>query len=179
MNMTSSPILYSLQHHALQTWFIAISVSLLLSTYDYLNLHIHAVSPTLSTTTSSSSFPTNKQLYTTTLLDLCDILIPGSAVGWMPASSVTVGVTSSISSIIAGTQIWGRVQKEAREKEIRKRVARKVRFEGVDEKAEKVELKDLGKSEIVKENVKSTVVDSSNIQSGTANGSTKKRSKRA
>jgi hypothetical protein len=161
MNITNSAFLTSLQHHALQIWFFAISVSLLLTFYDFLCSHT-----------------SKKQLYTSLVIDCCDILIPGSAVGWIPVSSVTVGIASSISSVIVGQQIWQRVQKTARETEKQKRekAARKVRFgvgtKEVDEVNEKVETEKKGNG-VVNGSVKALV-----NAVGDGNGSVKKRAKK-
>lgn len=178
MTLTTSPFLTSLQHHALQIWFFAISVSLLLTFYDLLSSHT-----------------SKKQLYTALLIDSCDILIPGSAVGWIPVSSVTVGVASSISSVIVGQQIWGRVQKQAREAEQKRKekAARKVRF-GVGTKegeAEKEELEDKIHAEKVEAekrkvngNGNGNGVVNGSVKAlvnatGDGNGSVKKRAKKA
>jgi hypothetical protein len=153
MNITTSPFLTSLQHHALQVWFFAISVSLLLTFYDALCHHTP-----------------KKQLYTSLIIDSCDLLIPGSAVSWIPVSSVTVGIASSISSVIVGQQIWARVQKQSRET-----AARKVRFDAgtkeVEEKSEGTEKMGNG---VVGGSVKASV-----SAVGDGNGSVKKRGKKA
>ncbi|KAI5194391.1 hypothetical protein E4T38_09605, partial [Aureobasidium subglaciale] len=150
MGITASPFLNALQHHALQVWFFAISVSLLLTFYDFLTIRSVTSSPTTKT-----------QLSTSLLLDACDILIPGSAVGWISASSVTVGIASSISSVIAGKQIWNRVQKESREMQARRkeRMSRKVRFgagtkASDDEKEEMMEAEKKGSNSVVNGSVK-------------------------
>jgi hypothetical protein len=161
MNITTSPFLTSLQHHALQVWFFAISASLLLTFYDALCLHTP-----------------KKQLYTSLIIDSCDILIPGSAVGWIPVSSVTVGIASSISSVIVGQQIWSRVQKQNREVEQKKRekAARKVRFDAGTKNVEE-------KSEVTEEKKGNGVVGGS-VKAlvnavGDGNGGVKKRGKKA
>ncbi|KAG9585140.1 hypothetical protein KCU77_g9611, partial [Aureobasidium melanogenum] len=169
MNITHSPFLVSLQHHALQIWFFAISVSFVLTCYELLCF--------------STSSATKPQLYNNIIIDCCDILIPGSAVNWIPVSSVTVGIASSISSVIVGKQIWERVQMEAHQKEQRKRekAARKVRFDAGtklsgDEKEEagKNEDKKAGSNGVVNGSVKALV-----NAVGDGNGSVKKRSKQA
>ena len=166
MTLTTSSFLTSLQHHALQIWFLAISVSLLLTTYDVLCSH----SP-------------RRELYTSLLIDSCDILIPGSAVGWLPASSVTVGVASSISSVIVGRQIWRRVQRENAEKvrRERERKGRKVRFgEGTKGVEEKEEVKEEGGEKKVNGNgVVNGSVKALVNATGDGNGSVKKRAKKA
>lgn len=168
MNVTNSELLVALQHHALQIWFFAISVSLLLSCYDLLFI-----------STSSTAKTT---LYTNTVIDCCDILIPGSAVGWIPVSPVSVGVASSISSIIVMRSIWERVQKDAYQNEQRKRekANRKVRFEDgtKEETQENNELKlngeKKGSNGIVNGSVKALV---NTVGDGT--NSIKKRSKQS
>ncbi|KAG9823101.1 hypothetical protein KCU98_g16768, partial [Aureobasidium melanogenum] len=169
MNITNSSFLVSLQHHALQIWFFAISVSFVLTSYELLCF--------------STSSATKPQLYTNLVIDCCDILIPGSAVNWIPVSSVAVGVASSISSLIVGKQIWERVQTEAQLKEQRKRdkAARKVRFdagtkasEDEKEEVEKSEDKRGGSNGVVNGSVKALV-----NAVGDGNGSVKKRSKQA
>ncbi|KAI4824828.1 hypothetical protein E4T44_10043 [Aureobasidium sp. EXF-8845] len=160
MNITTSTFLTSLQHHALQVWFFAISVSLLLTFYDALCLHTP-----------------KRQLYTSLIIDACDLLIPGSAVDWIPVSSVTVGIASSISSIIVGQQIWARVQKQSRETEQKKRekAARKVRFDaGTKEEEEKSEVTEKMGNGVVGGSVKALV-----SAVGDGNGSVKKRGKKA
>jgi cytoskeletal protein RodZ len=56
------------------------------------------------------------RLYKTLLLDSCDIFIPGSAVGWIDASTVTVGIASCISSLISLDEMWKRVQNSQSQK---------------------------------------------------------------
>jgi hypothetical protein len=169
MNITHSPFLVSLQHHALQIWFFAISVSFLLTCYEFL--------------TFSTSSATKPQLYTNLVIDCCDILIPGSAVNWIPASPLTVGIASSISSLIVGKQIWERVQMEARQKEQRKRekAARKVRFDA-GTKASGEEKEEAGKNEEMKGGSNGVVNGSVKAlvnAVGDGNGNVKKRSKQA
>ncbi|THW89380.1 hypothetical protein D6D15_05290 [Aureobasidium pullulans] len=160
--------MFSLQHHALQVWFFAISTSLLLTTHDYLSRN-------MSSATLASDL----------VLDCCDILIPGSAVGWIPVDSVTVGIASSISSIIAGQQIWARVQKEAKDKEMRKREKsmRKVRFEKGTKVSEEEEEEELNEKEGKEEEASNGVVDGSvkvlANAAGGGNGGVKKRLKKA
>ncbi|KIW52313.1 hypothetical protein, variant [Exophiala xenobiotica] len=41
--------------------------------------------------------------------DVCDMLIPGDIVGWMPLGPVPVGIAGSISAVLGGSDIWARV----------------------------------------------------------------------
>lgn len=45
--------------------------------------------------------------------DACDLLIPGSIIGWIAISSTTVGMTSVVSTVLPSMDIWERVQKNA------------------------------------------------------------------
>lgn len=44
------------------------------------------------------------------VIDGCDLFIPGSATGWIAVSSAHVGMASAVSSVLAGMDIWDRVQ---------------------------------------------------------------------
>jgi len=166
MGITTSSFLTALQHHALQVWFLAISTSLVLTTHDYLCQNTESA-------ILASSF----------VLDCCDILIPGSAVGWIAVDAVTVGIASCISSVIAGQQIWVRVQKEAKEKEMRKKEKsmRKVRFDkGTKVSEEEREgLSEKGGKEEASNGVVDGSVKALANAVGDGNGGVKKRSKKA
>jgi hypothetical protein len=49
-------------------------------------------------------------LLTQLVVDGADLFIPGSAVGWIAAGPVVVGMASTVSTSITGAQIWRRVQ---------------------------------------------------------------------
>ena len=87
-------------------------------------------------------------------------------------------MASSISSVIVGQQIWGRVQKGAREVERKRRekAARKVRF-GVG-------TKEVDEKEVMGEKVNGNGVVNGSVKAlvnatGDGNGSVKKRAKKA
>jgi hypothetical protein len=44
-------------------------------------------------------------------VDCCDIFIPGFTTGWLAVSSGTVGILGMISTVLASTDIWERVQR--------------------------------------------------------------------
>jgi hypothetical protein len=44
------------------------------------------------------------------IIDSCDLFIPGSTTTWMVVSSASVGVLSVVSTVLAATDIWTRVQ---------------------------------------------------------------------
>ncbi|KAG9228174.1 peroxisomal biogenesis factor 11 [Amylocarpus encephaloides] len=44
------------------------------------------------------------------VVDGCDLFVPGPSTGWLVVSSTKVGVLMTVSSVVAGTDIWERVQ---------------------------------------------------------------------
>jgi hypothetical protein len=44
------------------------------------------------------------------VIDGCDLFIPGSTTGWMVVSTANVGLLSVVSTVLAATDIWIRVQ---------------------------------------------------------------------
>jgi hypothetical protein len=44
------------------------------------------------------------------VVDGCDFFIPGSTTGWMVVSTANVGMLSVVSTVLAATDIWTRVQ---------------------------------------------------------------------
>ena len=46
------------------------------------------------------------------VIDGCDLFIPGSATGWMATSQSNVGMLSVASTLLAGSDIWARVNGE-------------------------------------------------------------------
>jgi hypothetical protein len=43
------------------------------------------------------------------IVNLCDLTIPGSRLGWIQVNLTTVALATSVSSVIAGQDIWNRV----------------------------------------------------------------------
>ena len=50
-----------------------------------------------------------RSLYRQLVMDICDALIPGAAVGWLSLDPVTVGVAGTISALVGGSDAWARV----------------------------------------------------------------------
>lgn len=44
------------------------------------------------------------------VVDSCDLLIPGTFLGWLQASDLTIGVTMVVSTLVSGRDIWVRAQ---------------------------------------------------------------------
>lgn len=118
MGVTAYPWASALQVEANKFWFYGISFSILLCLYQI------SYSPTpkppqpvkqddkkpgqdgavVPTAVRSSLLP---QL----TVDCLDILAPGAALGWIPASPLVVGLAYTVSSAIAARPIWQRVQR--------------------------------------------------------------------
>lgn len=96
---------------------------------------------------------------------------------------MTVGIASSISSLIVGKQVWDRVQLEARQKEQRRKekAARKVRFDTGTKLSgdEKEEMQENGEKKGGSNGVVNGSVKALANAVGDGNGSVKKRSKQA
>ncbi|EXJ58518.1 hypothetical protein A1O7_05944 [Cladophialophora yegresii CBS 114405] len=50
-----------------------------------------------------------RSTYRQLVIDGCDLLIPGAAVGWLALDPITVGVAGSISALVGGSEAWARV----------------------------------------------------------------------
>jgi hypothetical protein len=56
-----------------------------------------------------------RKVWKNLVIDTCDIFIPGFITGWYVLSSRTVGALSVVSSVLAGLDIWERVQRSLRD----------------------------------------------------------------
>ena len=115
----------AVQLEANRCWFYALIASILVTVYNLMELYFSLAVGTATTENQSgakkaatSADPTNdippSRLLTDLAIDCCDIVLPGTAVGWIPASQFVVGSCQSISSILAGRRIWDRVNARAR-----------------------------------------------------------------
>lgn len=130
MGITTYDWATQLQQEALKCWFYGISWSILLSVYQLLTVFFSepaAVQPVNAKSNekeTSEKQPAARQkpsvtardpalrskIYTQLMIDGCDIFLPGAAVGWIPVDQVFVGTCQTISSALAGRQVWDRVQ---------------------------------------------------------------------
>ena len=58
---------------------------------------------------------TYSKIFVQLAIDCCDLIIPAVGLGWVSLDVVFVGVAGSISSMLAGQEIWNRVQSAASE----------------------------------------------------------------
>ncbi|CZT25045.1 uncharacterized protein RCC_10773 [Ramularia collo-cygni] len=117
------------QHEANKCWVYSLIASILLSMVELLWDNVRTADASSvgkdekksrTETSSQEKQPSTarSKLYIQLMIDSCDILIPGSAVGWSPSAlavPLVVGVASTISTTLAGSQIWQRVQREPRQ----------------------------------------------------------------
>jgi hypothetical protein len=109
-------------------WFYAIATSILLSLYQVFFVVTPArpaakvISPTndekAPSTEKSAPVPTqadtkSADLYRQLLIDGCDLFVPGSVIGWIPTEPLTVGIFMSISSALAMSSMWPKIQANA------------------------------------------------------------------
>jgi len=118
MGITAYDWAATAQLESLKFWFYAIAVSIMLTLYDLVYV---PTSETATSQKSPKSTPPSKRpdnttkirqsgIYLDLIIDALDLVIPGSAVGWIALDKVTVGAAMAVSSLIAGKRIWDRVQ---------------------------------------------------------------------
>jgi len=112
---------------AYKFWFYAQAASILLSIYDLL-LRWATVQSTIEMRSSNGKVKDSSKaaeqsvkskgdmadtvsIFRRLLVDGCDILIPGSTVGWIDVDPLTVGVTGCISTAVSMRDIWVRIQR--------------------------------------------------------------------
>jgi len=103
------------QLESLKFWFYAIVVSIILTLCDlfFMPRSKQATSQRGSSSTKRKQSTTRAAqtgLYLDLATDMCDLVIPGSAVGWIALDKVPVGLAMASSSLIAGTRMWHRIQ---------------------------------------------------------------------
>lgn len=130
------PWAVSTQTEALKIWFYALSVSVVLDLYEILFVYSDRVVATtsapadqmkekkpnsegtergpgeiVSPEADSQPLQATKRriLYRQLVIDSCDVLIPGAAVGWLNLDPVTVGVVGTISALVSISDAWTRV----------------------------------------------------------------------
>ncbi|KAK6380607.1 hypothetical protein LTS17_004807 [Exophiala oligosperma] len=123
-----------LQVESLKFWFYSLAVSVLLGLYDLVMLDSSPTpaEPVVSEKTKAKvTVKTGRKKASTAVVetkppsaqnqnkrqailkgivaDSCDLLIPGSIVGWIPIDPVPVGIAGSLSAILGGSDAWARV----------------------------------------------------------------------
>lgn len=96
-------------------WFFGLALSIIGST---VNLFFPASEPPAAKQSDEKTKPAEKQkkadltpLVKTLIVDACDIVIPGSVLGWIPASSTQVGIVMIVSTLAASGDIWAQANR--------------------------------------------------------------------
>ncbi|KAJ9609748.1 hypothetical protein H2200_006076 [Cladophialophora chaetospira] len=130
------PWAVSTQIESLKLWFYALSVSVFLDLYEIFFVYSEQPGSTTSlfkhltdekksasksngekTSEEVASKPDStslqaaklRSLYRQLVIDSCDVIIPGAAVGWLSLDPVTVGIAGTISALVGGSDAWARV----------------------------------------------------------------------
>ncbi|KIW32031.1 uncharacterized protein PV07_03610 [Cladophialophora immunda] len=135
---TWRPWAVTTQNEALKFWFYSLSVSVALSLYELLFVSPDsalarndqsadqkktalttvekanekgAVQPKEREQSKARHAQSAKRRATVRqlVIDSCDLLIPGTAVGWFPLDPVTVGAAGTVSALLGGSEVWHRV----------------------------------------------------------------------
>ncbi|KIW13098.1 hypothetical protein PV08_08285 [Exophiala spinifera] len=135
MHITHNSWAPGLQFESLKFWFYSLAVSIVLGLYDLFMLDssaAHAEPPAVSEKTKAkvtvrtggkeastviehTPAPQNQNAHKRQAIlknivaDSCDLLIPGSIVGWIPIDPVPVGIAGTLSAILGGSDAWARV----------------------------------------------------------------------
>lgn len=82
------------------------------------NLFFPASEPPAAKQSDEKTKPAEKQkkadltpLVKNLIVDACDIVIPGSVLGWIPASSTQVGIVMIVSTLAASGDIWAQANR--------------------------------------------------------------------
>lgn len=111
---------------AMRFWFYSLIFSMLLSLLQLFQLYnkpaldsgngqektsseTHATSPADAQIKAQEKTLKARTLIRKTITDAFDLLIPGSTTGWIETSTATVGVASTISTVLASTDVWARM----------------------------------------------------------------------
>lgn len=99
--------------HALEFWFYALATSCVLEAYKLIFPPQVAPPPKTPRKKGAVAQPT-AQTQGRSILGLfhacCDILIPGSLLGWLPVDPLYVGIAGSVTSLLSILDVWNRVQ---------------------------------------------------------------------
>ena len=117
----------AVQHEANKCWLYAIVSSIFVSVYQ-LCFSTATPIPTEVQDTKTKTKPDEKgpasapahsarntarsKIYKQLAIDCADVIIPAVGVGWLDWDEVYVGVAGSISSILAGQEVWSSVQSQ-------------------------------------------------------------------
>ncbi|KAF1821452.1 uncharacterized protein K489DRAFT_340533, partial [Dissoconium aciculare CBS 342.82] len=119
MGVTDYPVLKTVQNEANKLWFYGLVASIILSLYQLFlsstGNDTAAANEKTSNPRSNTPFTTSNKasaLWEAIVIDACDLFLPGSSLGWLPVSTLVVGIAGTTSTTVAGKQIWLRLRRE-------------------------------------------------------------------
>lgn len=98
-------------------WFFGLALSVMGST---VNIFFPASEPSVAKKSEKKPAgekqkqqkkPDLTPLVKSLIVDACDLVIPGSVLGWIPASSTQVGMVMIVSTLVASGDIWAQANK--------------------------------------------------------------------
>jgi hypothetical protein len=92
-------------------WFYAIVLSITRAAWELLFTPVVAGSSTkgkgdkakkASAAPGSPKWPLVKRI----VIDVCDLTLPGSFIGWVPVTGLQIGLAMVVSTVLAGHNVW-------------------------------------------------------------------------
>jgi cytoskeletal protein RodZ len=145
MGVTDYPVLKTVQNEANKLWFYGLVASIILSLYQlFLSSTGVSASQERSSSSPNSNTGSDKEnntaaanektsnprsnthsttssktsaIWEAIVIDACDLFLPGSSLGWLPVSTLVVGIAGTTSTTVAGKQIWLRLRREQLQRE--------------------------------------------------------------
>ncbi len=123
MGITTFDWAPAIYREAIKFWFYAIFASIWLSIYQIFS----GVSTTNQTPqkalradddshekehmpVQNAVADARSKIYIQLMIDCADLLVPGALLGWMPIDELYVGMAGTLSTVLAGRDIWNRLQ---------------------------------------------------------------------
>lgn len=98
-------------------WFYAICLSITGALWEWFcggiarsKTHIDEKEKRSKKPSSSEQVSSNVPLWERLVVDVCDLSLPGSFVGWIPLSDFGVGMAMIVSSVVASRDVWMKAQ---------------------------------------------------------------------
>lgn len=126
MNITVYELAQTMQREALKFWLYAIVSSILLSICQLWG-GVPQQSRRKKTRSKKDSDEKKQSLpvqnavqaayskiYVQLVIDCADVLIPGAQLEWLPLDELFVGIAGTLSTVLAGQDVWDRVQTQAK-----------------------------------------------------------------
>lgn len=123
MGVTSYSWAPAMQHEANKYWLYAIVSSIFVSLHQLLftraiRERAHGTEPkakddektSTATPVQNAENAASSKIYRQLVIDCADVIIPAVGVGWIPMDEMYVGVAGTISTLVAGQELWEGVQ---------------------------------------------------------------------